>query len=115
MVTSIHGGIAWVSYLLAAAPTGPVIERLDGPRRAAVVMALLGLVLIGLFLVTFAMLGGHWVRRLARHKPSSAHTSIRSAAGNERLREVLDTILPTAKTADTIHFDASTKDTKVDR
>jgi hypothetical protein len=107
--------VCWTSLLVAAAPSGPVLEQLDPPRRAAVIMALLALVLTGLLLVTIAMLGGHWVRRLARHKPASAHTSSRGAAANQRLRDALETILPTAKTSDTIHIDASTKDTKVDR
>ena len=116
MVTVAKVGMAWIGYFLAAAsPTDPVLEQLDPPRRAAVVMALLALVLIGLFLVTFVMVGAHWVRRLARHKPASAQTSSRSATGNQRLRDALETILPTAKTADTIHIDASTKDTKIDR
>ena len=108
-------GSCWTGYLLAAAPTGPVIEQLDPPRRAAVIMALLALVLIGLFLVTFVMVGAHWVRRLARHKPASAHTAVRSGATSQRLRNALHKILPTAKTADTIQIDASTKDTKIDR
>ena len=38
----------------------PLIERLDPPRRAAVVMALLAIVIVGLFLVTCALLGGHF-------------------------------------------------------
>ena len=40
-------------YLLFAAEkaTDPVLEKLDPPRRAAVIMALLGLTLVGLFLI----------------------------------------------------------------
>ncbi len=58
--------------LLAVEQTdGPVLERLDPPLRAAVVMALLALTLTGLFLVTFAMIGGRWVRRLARQRPNT--------------------------------------------
>ena len=44
----------------------PLIERLDPPRRAAVLMAILGLVILGLTLVACVMIGGRWVRRLAR-------------------------------------------------
>jgi hypothetical protein len=115
MVTTATIAAYGSSLLLAAAPSGPVLERLDPPRRAAVIMALLALVLTGLLLVTIAMLGGHWVRRLARHKPAAEHTSSRSGAVNQRLRHALETILPTTKTGDTVHIDASTKDTKVDR
>ena len=103
-------------YLLAAESAGPVLERLDPPRRAAVVMALLGLVLIGLLLVTIAMLGAHWVRRLARHNPGRRPTSIKSSdtAGNRRLRDSLQDILPACKAGETLHVDASTNETKVD-
>jgi hypothetical protein len=59
---------ALVVHSFAAQQAGDaLIERLD-PRRAAVVMAL-GLTLVGLFLITFVMVGGHWVRRLAPHRP----------------------------------------------
>ena len=66
----VAGYQAITAVLIAAQQTGDaVIERLDPPRRAAVLMALLGLTLVGLFLITFIMVGAHWVRRLARHRP----------------------------------------------
>jgi hypothetical protein len=101
---------------LAAETTAPVLERLDPPRRAAVVMALLGLVLTGLVLVTCVMLGAHWVRRLAQHKPtgSSSTNVARSTAETARLRTSLATIVPDIQLGDTVQINRSTKETKVD-
>ncbi len=48
--------------------TEPLLQRLPPERRAMVVMALLGLVLVGLALIMFAWLGGRYFRRLT-HKP----------------------------------------------
>jgi len=102
--------------LLAQKSTEPVLEQLDPPRRAAVVMALLGLVLTGLLLVTIVMLGAHWVRRLARHRPGEPRPSSHAEAArkNRQLREALHGILPDAKSGDTIQMDGATKETKVD-
>jgi hypothetical protein len=90
-----------------------VIERLDPPRRAAVVMALLGLTLVGLFLITIVMLGGHWVRRLARHRPGQRESG-KSAVAEVRWRAALQNFLPETKSSDTLLLDASSKDTKVE-
>jgi hypothetical protein len=109
-----------VIQILAAntgdAAASSVLERLDPPKRAAVVMALLGLVLTGLVLVTCVMLGGHWVRRLARHRPSGKRSQVvsRSPAENMRMRDALEGILPSAKSADTVQLDSSTSETVVD-
>ena len=102
--------------LLAQQAAEPVLERLDPPRRAVVIMALLGLVLVGLFLVTGIMLGGHWVRRLARHRPGMRDRSKGdpAASANQRLRESLRPLLPEIDPADTIHLDAPSKETKID-
>jgi len=77
----------------------PLIEQLDPPRRAAVLMAILALVLLGLALVACAMIGGRWVRRLARdrHGPTTLTTHVE----NQRLRTVLEPILPTGDAAET--------------
>lgn len=90
-----------------------VLERLDPPRRAAVVMALLGLTLVGLFLITFVMVGGHWVRRLARHRPGQRGFA-KNLATESGLREALQQILPEGKSSDTVLLDTSAKDTKVE-
>src|SRR5436190_8943478 len=90
-----------------------VFERLDPPRRAAVVMALLGLTLVGLFLITFAMVGGHWVRRLARHRPGRRRSGTKLAS-ESGLRDALHGILPEVKSSDTVLLDNSSKDTKAE-
>ena len=38
-------------------------EKLPPPTRAAVLMALLGIALLGMLIVVIILLGGHWVRR----------------------------------------------------
>ena len=112
MVTAWES-IAFVHLLGAEKAVEPVLERLDPPRRAAVVMALLALTLIGLFLIVFVMVGGHWVRRLARHRPGKIRkTSAVRAAADRQLRQSLETFLPEAKTDDTIHLGKSPSETK---
>jgi hypothetical protein len=116
-MVNAHGTIVWslAGYLLAAEDARPVLEQLDAPKRAAVVMALLALVLTGLVMVACTMLGAHWVRRMARHRPASARSSFTvDTLGNQRVREALQEILPMFKSADTLHIDPSTKETKAD-
>jgi hypothetical protein len=101
--------------VLLAEQKEPVLEQLDPPRRAAVVMALLALVLTGLLLVTCIMLGAHWVRRLARHKPDTrAINAAEAAAQNRKLRDALQSVLPEAKSDDTIHLGRAPGDTQAD-
>jgi hypothetical protein len=103
------------SLILAQEAVKPVLERIDPPRRAALIMALLGLTLVGLFLVVLAMVGGHWARRLARQRPG--HRSRRDPAtisADDPLRQSLASILPEAKTDDTIQYGKSSPDTKVE-
>jgi hypothetical protein len=92
--------------------TEPVFERLDPPRRAAVVMALLAITILGLFLVAVAMLGGNWARRLARrrHGPSDQIKNVE----NERLRSALEPILPPTESGETIVTRKRSDDTVVD-
>src|SRR5437870_5010608 len=108
--------ILWLggTVILGAQQAGDdVIERIDPPRRAAGVMALLGLTLVGLFLITFAMVGGHWVRRLARHRPGRRRIGDKPAVDG-RLREALHGVLPEMKSSDTMLLDNSSKDTKAE-
>lgn len=56
--------LAW-----AEAETQPLLMRLSPQNRAIVLMALLGLVLVGLGLVALAVLGGRHVLREARRTP----------------------------------------------
>jgi hypothetical protein len=101
--------------LLAAEDTRPVLQQLKPEERAAVVMALLALVLTGLVMVACTMLGAHWVRRMARHRPASSRSSVAAdRPGNQRVREALQEILPMLKSGDTVHIDPSTKETRVD-
>jgi hypothetical protein len=90
-----------------------IFERLDPPRRAAVVMALLGLTLVGLFLITFAMVGGHWVRKLARHRPGRRQPG-KDGVKEGGLREALRKFLPETKSSDTVMLDSSSKETKIE-
>ncbi len=105
-----------VERLLAIATQEPslsILERLDPPRRAAVIMALLGLTLIGLFLITFVMIGGHWVRRLARQRPRSRNSAA-AAAAKQQLCDALQAFLPETRASDTMLLDTPSRDTKVE-
>ena len=117
MVIESGAAVRIACHTLVADAAAPVLERLDPPRRAAVVMALLALVLTGLVLITCVMLGAHWVRRLARHKPGEGRNAgaANHLVQNRRMRDALGSMLPPAKTGDTVQMDGTTKDTKVDR
>ncbi len=117
MVTVCGSFVSIATVLFGAEQAaGPVLERLDPPRRAAVVMALLALTLVGIFLIVFVMIGGHWVRRMARHRPGKGRrASGNSAIEDRQVRQSLTTLLPEAKTDDTLHLGKSPKDTKVGR
>jgi hypothetical protein len=115
MVMHLANAVGQFSQLLAAQTSKPVLEQLDPPRRAAVLMALLGLVLLGMLLVVCVMIGGHWVRRMARHRPGAApHRAARSAEEDRRLRAALASVLPDVKTDDTLHLGKGAGDTKMD-
>jgi len=43
-------------------------KEIPPTTRAIVLMALLGIVLLGMLLVVFILLGGHWVRRQGSHR-----------------------------------------------
>lgn len=45
-----------------------LLRQLDPPRRAMILMALLGLILLGITLVACVMIGARWARRLGRHR-----------------------------------------------
>jgi hypothetical protein len=113
MVMGSHILAVAQAAIFAARAGDDVLSQLDPPRRAAVVMALLGLTLVGLFLVAFVMVGGHWVRRLARHKPARRAFS-KHVTSEASLREALEGILPEGKSSDTVLLDSSSKETRVD-
>jgi hypothetical protein len=77
----------------------PLIERLDPPHRAAVLMAILALVLTGIAMVACVMIGARWVRRLARHE--LGRTKRTTHIENQRLRDALRPILPEGRTDET--------------
>lgn len=62
MVATRAAGICW---LLAQAPPAP---QMPPTTKAVVLMALLGIALLGMLLVVFILLGGHWVRRIGSHR-----------------------------------------------
>lgn len=64
MVSGLHH--AWI---LVAEAEQAVIEKLDPERRAAVILALIGLALLGVLLVVLVMLGGRWARRGVKLRP----------------------------------------------
>lgn len=116
MVTAlVIRGLFVVHVLLAEKEVPPALERMKPEQRAAVIMALLALTLIGLFLAIFIMVGGHWVRRLARHRPRARGNRGREISTEDaQLRASLESILPEAKTDDTVQFGKASPDTKVE-
>jgi hypothetical protein len=100
--------------IVAAKDVGPAIEQMKPAQRVAVIMALLGLTLIGLFLVTFIMVGGHWVRRLARHRPRSTGTSTNAADETTTGGDVPQIVLPDENSGDTMLLDRASKETKIE-
>ncbi|QDU57814.1 hypothetical protein [Aeoliella mucimassa] len=60
-----------------------VLERLDPPRRAAVILALVGLGLLGALLIVVVLLGGRWARQDRSPRPSRfTGTSEESSTAN---------------------------------
>jgi hypothetical protein len=113
MVIGAHLVGLGAAVFFAAAKVGDAgFDRLDAPTRAAVVMALLGLTLIGLFLITFVMVGGHWVRKLARHRPGRQRLG-KTAETEGELCQAPQNSLPEMKSSDTVLLDSSSQDTKV--
>ena len=104
--------LSWL--ILAQEEVKPVLERIDPPRRAAIIMALLGLTLVGLFLIVLAMVGGHWARRLARQRPGANSKRTGTSNTDSVLRQSLSSMLPEAKTDDTVQYGKSSPDTKVE-
>ena len=99
--------------ILAANDVGPPLEQLKPAQRVAVIMALLGLTLIGLFLVAFIMVGGHWVRRLARHRPRRRGTST-VVSDNSASADAPQIVLPDEKSGDTMLLDRASRETKIE-
>jgi len=88
----------------------PLLERLDPPRRVAVMMALLGLVLVGLTLVACVMISARWVRHLGRHE--HGRTKCTTNIENQRLRTAIGSILPTGEASETAVAQPTNNDTE---
>jgi len=54
--------------LLIFSTQGQPLEKLPPPERAAILMTLLGIILLGMFLVVVVLLGGNRVRRLGKNR-----------------------------------------------
>jgi hypothetical protein len=101
-----------VALLQAEQAAEPLLERLDPPRRAIVLMALLGVVLTGIALVACIMIGARWVRRHARS--GVRPTPVDKSPGSEAWRHVLREALPDAKPSDTIATNKKSDETRID-
>lgn len=55
-------------WLMLAAPE--VTRKIPEPTRTIVIMALLGIALVGMLLIAGTMLAGHWVRRQGNFRRS---------------------------------------------
>ena len=110
----VNQSILWISarWLLGQAPTSRAIEQLDPVRNAILLIVLLGLVLLGITLIACVMIGGRWVRRLAR--PHISPSNSRHASGKEKWRQDLANQLPDAKLEETIVTNRTTDDTRAD-
>jgi hypothetical protein len=115
-MVNVHHIIVLANHqlILAQKAAEPVLERMKPSQRAGVLFTLLGVTLVGLLLIVLTMFAGHWVRRLARQRPSRGQQKGRAAdAGDLQLRKSLESFLPEAKTDDTIQFGKSSPETKI--
>ncbi|WP_428308563.1 hypothetical protein [Lacipirellula sp.] len=55
-------------YCLALAEAAAPPQKLSPPASAAVLMALLGIALLGMLLVVIILLGGNWVRKQGKYR-----------------------------------------------
>ncbi len=53
-----------------------LLERMDDPTRARVLMLMLGLVILGGSLILFVAIGARWVRKQAQRKVASTRPPI---------------------------------------
>jgi hypothetical protein len=86
-----------------------LLEQLDPSRRAAVVMALIGLCLLGVLMVVLTMLAGRWVRGLKISTPRASRTTVTRSQVGTRSRRKTD-----ASQGDTLPGLPPTGETKVD-
>ena len=63
--------LARLMLLLMAVTVEPT-SRIPPPTRAVALMALLGILLLGMLLIVATLLGGHWVRRWGAYRRGPA-------------------------------------------
>jgi hypothetical protein len=79
---------AWAAaILLAVEVIEPPLPQLDPQRRASVILALAGLVILGLGMIALVWLGAQHVRRLARQRPIERSREPSSWAASPRIRD----------------------------
>ena len=110
----VNQPILWLSakWLLGQTPASQAGEQIDPVRNAILLIVLLGLVLLGITLIACIMIGGSWVRRLARSHISQSHST--PASGKEKWRHDLAAQLPDTKLEETIVTYPTTDDTIAD-
>ena len=95
MTTQADAMLMWTKGLLAEVGAE---GKLSPPASAAVLMALLGIALLGLFLIVVVLLGGNWVRKQGTHRRGPSvppdRTPLRTRADEPPASEGVD---PAAK------------------
>lgn len=69
---AIAGGFLAGLGFLQGGLLAQAAEKLPPPLRAIVMMALLGILLLGMMFIVFVLVGGHWIRRLGSHRRGPA-------------------------------------------
>ena len=75
------------AVLLAAEEADPPLKQLDPQSRAGVLLALAGLVILGLGMIALVWLGAQHVRRLARQRPIERPREESSWTAAPRIRD----------------------------
>jgi hypothetical protein len=79
-----------VPWFIAAEANQSPWERLDPVRRTQVLMALLGLLLLGFLMIVLVLVGARQVRRLARQRPTSRRHRPRNGSDRPALEATDD-------------------------
>ncbi len=90
----------------------PLLQKLDPKTRLAILMAMLALILIGMFLVALVMLGSHWVRKqkISRQKDLKKEETLQ----NKSPHPFAQTELLVGNTDETLLSNSSSTDTQTD-
>jgi hypothetical protein len=75
------------AVLLAVEEADPPLKQLDPQSRAGVLLALAGLVILGLGMIALVWLGAQHVRRLARQRPIERPREESSWTAAPRIRD----------------------------